>query len=134
MSSLNAHLKALIAELSAELPEVTERRMFGADAFFANGNIFAMAHDGRVFVKLSDPARFAAAQAMPGCGKFDPMGTGKTMAGWVSMPEAMHDDIDALAPWIEDAHRLAMSAPPKGAKKAKAPKKKKKPAPRPRKR
>ena len=36
MSTLNAHLKELVAELSAELPEVTERRMFGSDAFFAN--------------------------------------------------------------------------------------------------
>ena len=32
MSSLDAHLKALLADLTAELPEVTEKRMFGADA------------------------------------------------------------------------------------------------------
>lgn len=118
MSSLNAHLKALIADLSAELPEVTERRMFGSDAFFANGNIFSLAWDGRVLLKLSAPARFEAARALEGAGPFDPMGTGKTMSGWVAMPEAMHDDVEALRPWLEEAHRLAMMRPPKGAKKA----------------
>ena len=38
MSTLDAHLKALVEELSAELPEVTQRRMFGSDAFFATAS------------------------------------------------------------------------------------------------
>ncbi|HEY0881286.1 MAG TPA: TfoX/Sxy family protein [Archangium sp.] len=121
MSSLNAHLKSLLADLTAELPEVTERRMFGSDAFFANGSIFCMAWDGRVLVKLPDPARFEVAIALEGSGPFDPMKKGRTMTGWVAMPEAMHDDVEALQPWLEEAHRAAMSRPPKTAKKLKAP-------------
>lgn len=119
MTSLNAHLKALLADLTAELPEVTERRMFGSDAFFANGSIFAMAWDGRVLVKLP-PERFEAVRALEGAGPFDPMGSGKTMSTWVAMPEEMHDDVDALMPWIEEAHRFAMSKPFK-APRARAP-------------
>lgn len=113
MSSLNAHLKSLVAELSAELPEVTERRMFGSDAFFANLNIYSLVWDGRVLLRFPDEARFAAAMALEGSGIFDPMGTGKTMGVWVAMPEELADDVDALRPWVEEAHKLAMRAPPK---------------------
>lgn len=121
MSTLNAHLKELVAELSAELPEVTEKRMFGCDAFFANSNIYSIIWDGRVLLRFPVEARFKAAQALEGSGLFDPMGTGKTMRAWVAMPEEMSDDADALQPWLEEAHRLAMSQPPKKkAKKRKA--------------
>jgi TfoX/Sxy family transcriptional regulator of competence genes len=120
MSTLNAHLKSLVEELSAELPEVTQRRMFGSDAFFANTNIYSLIWDGRVLLKFSVEARFLAAEALEGSGRFDPMGTGKTMRGWVAMPEEMSDDVDALRPWLEEAHRMAMSQPPKSAKPAKS--------------
>ncbi len=122
MSTLNAHLKTLVAELSAKLPEVTQRRMFGSDAFFANANIYSIVWDGRILLRFPVEARFRAAEALEGSGMFDPMGTGKTMKGWVAMPEEMNDDVDELRPWLEEAHRLAMSQPPKKKKKkAKAP-------------
>ena len=113
MSTLNAHLKELVAELSAELPEVTERRMFGSDAFFANSNIYSIVWDGRILLRFPVEARFLAAEALEGSGMFDPMGTGKTMRGWVAMPETMNDDVEALQPWLEEAHRMAMSQPVK---------------------
>ena len=119
MSTLNAHLKELVAELSFELPEVTERRMFGSDAFFANANIYSIVWDGRILLRFPMEARFLAAQRLEGSGMFDPMGSGKTMRGWVAMPETMNDDVDALRPWLEEAHRLAMSQPPRE-KKAKS--------------
>jgi TfoX/Sxy family transcriptional regulator of competence genes len=118
VSSLDAHLLSLLLDLTAELPEVTGRRMFGSDALFANGTIFAIVWDGRVTLRFPDEARFAAANALEGAGPFDPMGAGKTMGRWVCMPEAFHDDVEALSPWVELAHRLAMSEPPKTAKRA----------------
>lgn len=122
MSSLDAHLLSLLVDLTAELPEVTGRRMFGSDALFANGTIFAIVWDGRVTLRFPAEDRFLAAMALPGAGRFDPMGSGKTMGRWVCLPETFHDDVDALAPWVEEAHRLAMSEPPKRPKRA--PKKK----------
>ena len=113
MSTLNAHLKELVAELSAELPEVSERRMFGCDAFFANLNIYSLVWDGRVLLRFPQEARFLAAQALEGSGMFDPMGTGKTMRGWVAMPDEMADEVDSLRPWLEEAHQHAMMQPPK---------------------
>lgn len=126
MSSLDAHLKDLVAELSAQLPEVTTRRMFGSEAFFANGTIYALIWDGRVVLRFPDEARFRAAAALDGAGLFDPMSTGKTMGRWAAMPEAWADDPEALIPWVEEAHREAMREPPKKAKqpKKRAPEKK----------
>lgn len=123
MSTLNAHLKELVAELSAELPEVTERRMFGSDAFFANANIYSLVWDGRILLRFPAEPRFLAARALEGSGIFDPMGTGKTMGKWVMMPETMNDDLDALRPWVEEAHRLAMREPPRKPKARKTKKK-----------
>lgn len=120
MSTLNAYLKGLVAELSAEFPEVTERRMFGSDAFFANTNIYCLVWDGRILLRFPTEARFVAARALEGAGRFDPMGTGKTMGKWVMMPETVNDDADALIPWLEEAHREAMREPPKKKKKKKA--------------
>jgi hypothetical protein len=70
--------------------------MFGCDAFFANLNIYSIIWDGRILLRFPVEARFLAAEALTGSGMFDPMGTGKTMRGWVAMPEELSDDVDAL--------------------------------------
>lgn len=122
--SLNAHLKSLLQDLSAELPEVTERFMFGSDAFFANGNIYALVWDGRVVLRFPNEAKFVSARDLEDAAIFDPMGSGKTMGKWVCMPETMADDVESLRPWVEEAHREAMMEPPKKPKKKKTPSKK----------
>ncbi|PZR11945.1 MAG: hypothetical protein DI536_16600 [Archangium gephyra] len=117
MSTLNAHLKDLIAELSAELPEVSEKRMFGSDAFFANEIIYCIVWDGRVVLKFRDETKFAQARALEGAANFDPMQRGDTMTSWAVMPEDLVDSPDELRPWVEFAHRDAMTAPKKKKKK-----------------
>lgn len=119
MSSLNAHLKDLVGELSADLPEVSERRMFGSDAFFANRIIYALVWDGRVCLKFPDPAAYEKASALEGSEPFDPSGRGHSMGKWVVLPEGVADDVEALRPLVEVAHRLALSQPPKPVKKPK---------------
>jgi TfoX/Sxy family transcriptional regulator of competence genes len=116
VSSLNEHLKDGVAAASAELPEVSSRRMFGCDAFFANLNIYALIWDGRLVLRLPDPGLFAEAMRADGACPWAPMGGSKGMAHWVCMGEALHDDHDELGAWVERAHRLAMLAPPKKAK------------------
>ena len=120
MSSLDEHLKQLVAELSAELPEVTEGRMFGSTGFWANGTIYALVWDGRVVLRFPDAARAEKAAALPGSDIFDPMKTGKMkISKWVVMPEEFADHPEALVPWLEEAHREAMREPPKKKKVAK---------------
>jgi TfoX/Sxy family transcriptional regulator of competence genes len=83
MSTLNAHLKELIAELSAELPEVTERRMFGSQAFFANTNIYSLIWDGRILLRFPAEPRFLAARALEARGSSIPWARARRWAsGW----------------------------------------------------
>lgn len=113
MSSLNAHLTDLVGSLSVELPEVSTRRMFGANAFFANRNIYCLVWDGRIVLRLTEPSLRDQALAMTGATTFDPVGNSKGMSKWVVMCEDLHDSLDDLAVWVERAHRLAMQVPPK---------------------
>jgi TfoX/Sxy family transcriptional regulator of competence genes len=113
MSSLDEHLIDLLSTASAELPEVTSRRMFSCRAFFANRNIYALVWDNRLCVKLTDPELMKQALALEGAGTWSPTGDKRGMGHWVMLPEELHDDLDGLTPWVERAHRLAMLRPPK---------------------
>jgi TfoX/Sxy family transcriptional regulator of competence genes len=122
VSTLDAHLVDLLSTVSTELPEVSTKYMFGCQAFFANRAIYALVWDGRLCVKLPEPALLEQVLSMDGADRWSPMPNGKGMGHWVMLPEELHDDLDALTPWVERAHRLAMMAPPKK-EKAKAPSK-----------
>lgn len=114
---------------SAGLPPHETRRMFGCDAFFVDGEIFALIwKTGRIGVKLTEAGEFAALAALPGA---EPWCAGpKAMAHWLLTPEEFHDDPEALAPWLKRAHAEArgrasgaMLAPVKKVAKAPAAKK-----------
>lgn len=119
MKQLNAHLKEVVSDLSAEFPEVSTKRMFGSEAFFANQNIYALIWDGRVVLRFSDEPRREKAAALNGASLWDPMRRDSSFSRWVCMPETMHDDVESLQPWLEEAHREAMALPPKKKKKKK---------------
>ncbi|MFT3843028.1 MAG: TfoX/Sxy family protein [Myxococcaceae bacterium] len=132
MSKLDEYLRDLVAEASRELPEVTTRRMFGSDAWFADLKIFALIWDGRIALKMSKPERYHELLAMEGSTTWSPMPQreAKPMSGWVLVTEEFHDNLDGLRPWVESAHQQAISLPakvkkPAKAKKALAPKLKK---------
>ncbi len=128
VSKLDEFLKELVAEASMELPEVTTRRMFGSDAFFANAKIYALIWDGRIALKMYQPERYQELLAMPGASTWTPIPSReqKPMSGWVLVTEELHDDLDRLRPWVESAHLQAMNAPakkPRAKAKPKAPRK-----------
>jgi TfoX/Sxy family transcriptional regulator of competence genes len=127
MSKLDEYLRDLVAEVSRDLPEVTTRRMFGSDAWFANAKIYALIWDGRIGLKMSRPERYQELLALEGSSTWSPMPQreAKPMSGWVLVTEAFHDDLDALRPWVESAHQQALSVSGKPVvKKKKAAKKK----------
>jgi TfoX/Sxy family transcriptional regulator of competence genes len=129
MSKLDVYLAELVAEVSRDLPEVSTRRMFGSDAFFADAKIYALIWDGRIALKMHKPERYAELLAMEGASTWNPapQRESKPMSGWVLVTEAFHDDLDALRPWVESAHQQALTAPAKKPKKPKAKKAPKKP-------
>lgn len=123
MSSLHTFLLSQLEEVTGSLRGVSARRMFGCDALFADGAIFALIwKTGRIGLKLPDAALYAALLAEPGTEPWAP-GEGKPMAHWLLVPESLHDDLDALAPWVQHAHKLALQAGPPVKKPARAGKK-----------
>src|SRR5438552_10102946 len=115
---MKVDLAPLLARLEAAaqgLPNVAKKRLFGCDGLFANGNIFALVwKTGRIGVRLPDEGAHAELLALPGAAPWKPSPK-MTIAHWVLVPEAMHDEARALAAWVRRAHALAVkpAAPPR---------------------
>ncbi len=104
--SQTSYLRKLVEEASANLPEVTQRRMFGCDAFFARGSIYALIwKTGRIGLKVTDSLLFNELMSISGS---QPWVAGeKTMSHWVLVPETFHDDQSLLNEWVHHAYDLA---------------------------
>ncbi len=114
MSQLDTHLKDLMDAAVAPLRGVTSQRMFGSQAWFVDGKIFAIAWDGLPAVKLVGAEKYNALLALPGAQTWSPMGPkAKAMSAWVVMPESSIDDEDELREWLREAHRGIAALPPK---------------------
>lgn len=108
MATTFPFLIEIVEEITASLPDVSRRRMFGCDAYFAGDRIFALLwKTGRIGLKLPDPSAHAELLAMPGSETWS-IGA-KTMSNWTLVPEAWHDEPEALAPWLRRAYALSTS-------------------------
>lgn len=110
----------LVEEITAALPDVSRRRMFGCDAYFAGDRIFVLLwKTGRIGLKLPDPTAHAELAAIPGS---EPWSIGeKTMSTWTLVPESWHDEPELLHPWLRRAYSLANGPTAKPAAKASKP-------------
>jgi TfoX/Sxy family transcriptional regulator of competence genes len=116
-----AFLMDLLERATERLPGIAKKRLFGCDALFVDGSIFALVwKEGRIGLKFLDPATFAARLATPGAKPWAP--SGKAMGGWVLVPETLHDDEETLTAWARESHASvragAMPAPKASAKPA----------------
>lgn len=111
-----AELRHLVEESCAGLGEVSIRRMFGCDGFFARDTIFGLIwKTGRIGLKFPDPQAFGEIMSLPGS---DPWTAGtKVMSQWVLLPESVHNQPAALRHYVQQAYSLAVDAPAKSAKK-----------------
>jgi TfoX/Sxy family transcriptional regulator of competence genes len=105
-----------VLERAAEgLPAVTRKFMFGCHALFGGGKIFSLVWDGRIAVKVPAERGGDDLLRLPGAEPWSPMKTEKGMRSWVLVPERMHEDDEALRPWVERAHAAALEAAKAGA-------------------
>ena len=92
-----------IRELFAVFGTVTVRRMFGGAGIYAEATMFALVHDGVIYLKVD--AHNAPAFEREGLAPF----TYTTKAGkravmsYRRMPDRLYDDSDALALWAQEA-------------------------------
>lgn len=108
----------LIKEFEASLcllPDITQRKMFGYPAAFANGYLFAGLFENHMILKLPDGARSKLLK-LPGATPFEPI-PGRTMGKFVVVPPSMVSNPALLKPWLVSAHRYVKSLPPKLQKK-----------------
>ena len=111
--SLDADLMSLLLDAVEGLPLVEKKRMFGFEALWADGRIFALAWRGRIALRMPDPKAAAGLAALPGTHVFT-IDEGKTTpAGsrWLNVPESFHDDPHALRRWAGRAYDLALKEP-----------------------
>jgi TfoX/Sxy family transcriptional regulator of competence genes len=104
------HLNELVEDATRGLPGIARKRMFGCDAYFVRDTIFAMIwKDGRIGLKLREPAAYAELMALEGSEPWVP-GAAK-MSSWVLVPEEFHDDLEALTPWARRAYQQCRAEP-----------------------
>ena len=119
MRTLLLELRSRLDDATAGLPHVTVRRMFGCDAFLADGAIFAMVwREGRIGLRLPDellPELRALAGADPWRHR------DMVVRQWVLVPESFHDDSDGLGPWVRKAHAAALARGPASVKRPRRP-------------
>jgi hypothetical protein len=106
-----AKLLQILRTASASLPGVVEKKMFGCEALFTTGRIFALVwKTGRIGLKLPAPDRYAALASQRGAAPWM-VGT-KVMGRWVLVPPKLEHP-KALAPWLKEAHAMAGMPPAK---------------------
>jgi TfoX N-terminal domain len=103
--------------------DLEPRQMFGYPSAFVGGNLVTGLHKHAWFVRLPAPDE-TELRALGG-GSFDPM-PGRPMRGYVTMPEAIVDDDEAVRAWLDRAVAFGRTLPEKSAK---PPKTARKPAP-----
>ena len=100
-----------IRELMADVPDVTETKMFGGLAFLVGGNMsVAASGQGGLMVRV-DPAETDALVAKPHARSFEMRG--RPMTGWLRVDTKGVRTKRQLEPWVKRGVAYARSLPPK---------------------
>jgi hypothetical protein len=106
----DAGLAQRLRESLTDVPDLSEKKMFGGLAFLVAGNL-CVGVIGDELVARVGPDGFPAAVERAGARVFD--FSGRPMKGWVMVrPEGFEDD-DALGDWVGRSLTFARSLPPR---------------------
>jgi TfoX/Sxy family transcriptional regulator of competence genes len=110
--------KELGERLAARLEryKCERRKMFGADVWFVNGNMFAGVFGDGIILRLSDDDGLSIKKEIPGAGVFSPNDT-MVMHEYTFIPSSALDNLNNIDDWIERSYGLAASLPVKASKK-----------------
>lgn len=92
-----------ISELFAAFGPVVVRRLFGGVGVYADGAMFALVHDGVIYLKSDEqnaPA-FEREQLPPFA--YETKDGKRSVMSYRRMPERLYDDPEELAVWARDA-------------------------------
>jgi TfoX/Sxy family transcriptional regulator of competence genes len=110
----DAELAERVRELVQGTEGLTEKRMFGGNAFLINGNMAvsasAFASGGGLLLRV-DPAMTEDLVAKPGAQRFEMRG--REMDGWLRVQANASMTDDELARWVHLGLAYAQALPPK---------------------
>lgn len=106
-----AELTGRFDAVTANVPGLARKKMFGESAGFVNGNMVTGLHAGRWFVRLS-ASDTAEALALDGAGAFEPM-PGRPMSGYTVLPPSLVADDAAISEWVDRAIAFGRTLKPK---------------------
>ena len=96
-------LKSALKEALDGLSGVRWKRMFGCDAAFRDGNIFALVwKEGRLGLKFPQEQEFEERIGVSGSDRWAP--GGRQTKHWVLLPESVAEDAAELRAWAGVAH------------------------------
>lgn len=98
-------LKLTLTNALSSLDDVGWKRMFGCDAAFRDGNIFALVwKEGRLGLKFPCEEEFDSRISRDGSARWAP--GGRTTKHWVLLPDSVVTDAGELQEWVQMAHSL----------------------------
>jgi TfoX/Sxy family transcriptional regulator of competence genes len=103
-------LAGRIRDLSADQPDLVEKKMFGGVGFMVHGNMACGVHKDMLVVRVSHEA-YEEMIKYPHTKPFDL--TGRAMKGWLLVePDSLTNQAD-LKEWVEAGLNFALTLPPK---------------------
>ena len=102
-----------LLELFAGFGPVVVRRMFGGAGIYADGTMFALVHDGVIYLKVDtgNAAAFERESLPPFT--YATSSRKRGVMSYRRMPDRLYDDPDELALWARDALASAVRSAPK---------------------
>jgi TfoX/Sxy family transcriptional regulator of competence genes len=106
--------KELGERLAARLEryKCERRKMFGADVWFVNGNMFAGVFGDGMILRLTDKDGLSIKNEIPGAGVFSPNDV-MVMHEYTFIPSSAVVDLNNIDDWIERSYGLVVSLPVK---------------------
>ena len=96
-----------LAEMFSAFGPVSIRRMFGGAGVYADGTMFALVHDGTVYLKADDRTIATFEQERQHAFTYTAKNGKRAVMSYWSMPERLYDDPEDLACWARDALQAA---------------------------
>jgi len=104
-----------IRELFAGFGTVTVKRMFGGAGVYAEETMFALLHEGVIYLKVDESSAPAFERESLAPFSYATKGGKRAVMSYRRMPDRLYDDPDELAAWA----REALAAARRGAANAK---------------
>ena len=92
-----------LAELFSAFGPVSVRRLFGGAGIYADGTMFALVHDGVIYLKTDEHNASAFDRERLAPFSYLRRGERASLSSYRRMPDRLYDDPGELANWARDA-------------------------------